>query len=572
MLYQHDEYVNYETMVHMLQKFKNQYPQFVHLFSLGKTAENRDLWCFCLSHPGNETPGRTSLHWDQKPCFLVDGNMHASEISGTQACLYTIDRLLFESQQPGEIQELLKRITVIFIPRACPDAAESYLKNSLEIRSSKRLWPDPPPPHQFKVQDLDGDGEINLIRVKSPAGVFKLSKQNSEILIQRAHDDFDPIGEYFNLYPEGKFEAQVSESAIIRQQNFSNQNGIDLNRQFPAEFRPEGQQMGAGPIPGFVEESKILIHFISSQTRIYGHLNLHTYGGLVLREPSCLPDEKLPEHDVVVLNRLAEKAAEVSGYTKVDTYHEFRYTDREVTTGTLSDWAYLHRGILSSVIEIWDVWKEAGLEVKEHVSRYFNPKESDLVKIFAWASEHLPKEKFFKSWEKIKHPDFGDAEVGGWKKERVFRNPPEKFLKSECEKVFNIILSQLKTTPIVVIERFAVNKIKDDQFLLTVVFQNQGFLSTNGSEQAIRVGAVQSPRIKIELTQSQKLVAGEFEQNINHLAGRSRLLPWHTPLGFVTRANTHESQVQWLIQGTGDVHLTADFQRGGVVRKNFELS
>lgn len=557
MKFESNKYVNYDEMVHILESFRAFAPNLVRLSTIGTTVENRSIWCVTISNQKVSSP-------DHKPVFLVDANMHASEISGTQACLYSIHNLITTTD--AVIRDLLDKVTIIFVPRICPDAAESYLKNNFEIRSSLLAWPNDRPPHQFKAMDMDGDGVIRMMRVKDAAGVFKSANDNPEIMVQRKHDDYESSEDYYFLYPEGRFESKLSGSALVRKQNFNSENGLDLNRQFPAEFRPEGQQKGAGPYPGFVPESRSLIEFICRQTRIFGHLNLHTYGGLVLREPSSLPDEKIPENDVVLLNRLADRAAEVSGYIKVDTYKDFRYTDRDVATGTLSDWAYLHRGLLSSVIEIWDVWKAAGLEVKDHVSRYFNPSEKDLIKIFSWASKVLPKNSFHAKWKKFNHPDFGEVEIGGWSKERVFRNPPESLLKAECEKVFQIIFSQVKAAPLVSLKDKKVKKLSDTQSLITIVFQNTGFLPTNGSDQAIRVGAVSPPRVTLNLQKTQKLIQGELDQEIGHLKGRSRMLPWHTPLGFVTRPNSHECQLQWIIQGKGEVKLEADFQRGGLIQ------
>ena len=564
MKFNSSQYVNYEEMVQVLEAFAAQHPNLVQLSTIGTSAQQRKIWKVAVSDHSKRLS-------EDKPTFLIDANMHASEVSGTQVCLYSIQKIINDFESNSVLQDLLEKITIVFIPRVCPDAAESYLKNHFEIRSSLYEWPSSDLPHQFVAEDMDGDGVIRLMRVQDPSGTFRCSKKNPEIMVQRTHDDYDPKEIYYNLYPEGRFKTKMSDTGAVRKQNFSSQFGLDLNRQFPAEFRPEGQQKGAGPYPGFVPESKSMIEFVSRSKRLFGHLNLHTYGGLILREPSCLPDEKIPESDVLILNRLAERAAEVSGYIKVNTYKDFRYTDRDVATGTLSDWAYLHRGLFSSVVEIWDVWKAAGLQVKDHVSRYFNPTEDDLVKIFAWAKKTLPNNSFYSRWKKYKHPDFGQVEIGGWSKERVFRNPPEKFLKSECEKVYQIIFSQIKTAPMVMLKKKSVKKLNGNQYLITAHFQNVGFLPTNGSEQAVRVEAVQLPQLQLQLQKSQKLVGGEYHQEVSHLKGRSRMLPWHTPLGFVTRPNNHESQMQWTIQGKGEVTISADFQRGGLLKLKIKI-
>jgi hypothetical protein len=561
MKYRKNHYYNYQELTDFINYYSEAFPDYLQFSSIGLTGQKRNIWVVSLT---NFKTGPS----DEKPAFLLDANMHSGEITGTQVCIYAIHTILNEIKTNKEFQTLLDRVCIQIIPRICPDAAEHYLNTDEEVRSSMESWPAPRPLNQFCPHDLDNNNMILQMRKRDSSGAFKTSSKNKALMVQRQLDDFDTQednSEFYSLFPEGYFLDQDKTANDFFKTNYTAQRGIDLNRQFPSNYRPEGEQMGAGPYSGYVLEARSLIEFITSQPRIFAQLNLHTYGGLVLKTPSAYPDEKVLPHDLIVLNQLKNKAAEVSGYYAVDIYKDFRYTERDVSTGTLADWTFEHRGIYSSVIEIWDVWKAAGIsKVNDHVARYFWPKEADLFKIFSWAKKNFPKKYFYADWKKFKHPQLGDIEIGGWKKSRIFRNPPEKLLENECEKVFKIILSQVKITPVIKLKSKKIKRVSKDTTLVSLVYQNSGYLPTHGSEQAIKSGAVKKPLIHLQLDKNQKLIQGDKQFEVDHLSGRTRFLPWHTPLGFVARSNTHEVQVQWLIQGSGTVNIRADFQRGGV--------
>lgn len=567
MKYKKNYYYNYSELTEQLKYYSETYPQYFKFESIGITQEQRDIWQISLTNfkTGNAT---------EKPAFLIDANMHASEISGTQVCLFTIHELLGQIQSNQQYQLLLDKICLFIIPRVCPDGAEYYLRTNHEIRSSLEKWPNHESINQFQQIDVNGDQQILTMRKKDSAGSFKISDQNKQLMIQRRHDDFenpDVESSYYTLYPEGRFADLKTTMKDYFKENYTAERGLDLNRQFPSNYRPEGEQLGSGPYPGYVQESKCLIEFISAQPRIFGHLNLHTYGGLILRSPSGYAEDKVSQQDLIVLNHMKNRAVEVSGYYGVNTYKEFRYNERDVNTGTLCDWTFEHRGIFSSVIEIWDVWKAAGLEVKDHVNRYFYPTENELTKIYNWAKKLFPTNYFYSEWKEFKHPQLGDVEIGGWRKERIFRNPPEKFLEKECEKVFKIILSQIQATPLVTIKSKKVKKLSPGTFLVSVIYKNSGFLPTNGSDQAVKAGVIKKPKLEIRLSSKQKLAQGDSQIEIDHLSGRVRFLPWHTPLGFLTRANTNECLVEWVVQGKGSVSISADFQRGGIIETKLVL-
>lgn len=548
-----DHYYNYKEMIDFLKSAQKTFPKLMTLQSIGKTSFKRDIWLATITNP--ETGDAES-----KPAFWVDGNTHASEVTGTQSAMYLIYRLLTESKKNPELQYLLDHMTFYIAPRISADGAEYFLETENEVRSSMVPWPNPPVHENFIPADMDGDGQILTMRKEDPAGAFKISTKNKKLMVQRGSADHeDGKTKYYKLYKEGQFQNYDGFS-----ENFEEINGYDLNRQYPANYRPEGQQAGAGEYPLQLPESAALTKAFTQRNRICGHLNLHTYGGLIIRPPTNHPDENFPAHDLEVYKKIQSTGSDVSGYKGISSYHDFRYNPRDTISGTTVDWSYEHRGVYSFTIEIWDVWKQAGVTVKDDVSRYFYPQESELLNIFDWAKKNLKYEDFYQDWIPYDHPQLGRVEIGGWKTAFLFRNPPRSLLKAEMEKVFQIAITQAKSLPVVHAKSVVQEKIRDGLTKLTVIFENKGFLGTQLSEQAVKAGAVKKPRVVVKTSKKLKLISGKKSFDTVHLTGRNRFLPWHSPKGFYSRKNNNETRFEWIVEGSGEITISADFGHGGV--------
>ena len=61
--------------------------------SLGSAADGKDVWLLTLN---NASTGAAK----DKPALWVDGNMHAGEVTGCEACLHLIETLLAQCPSP----------------------------------------------------------------------------------------------------------------------------------------------------------------------------------------------------------------------------------------------------------------------------------------------------------------------------------------------------------------------------------------------------------------------------------------------------------------------------------------
>ncbi len=81
-----DRYYRYNDLARILREFADAYPKLVKLESIGKSYEGRDVW---LATVTNTASGPAH----EKPALWVDGNIHASEVSASSACLYLLKTL-----------------------------------------------------------------------------------------------------------------------------------------------------------------------------------------------------------------------------------------------------------------------------------------------------------------------------------------------------------------------------------------------------------------------------------------------------------------------------------------------
>ena len=79
------EYHDYYGTMTKLSNLEMKYPHLTSLFSIGKSVEGRDIWCFRITNEGNR---------GIKYSCLIDGCIHGCEWEAGEACLYLAEYLL----------------------------------------------------------------------------------------------------------------------------------------------------------------------------------------------------------------------------------------------------------------------------------------------------------------------------------------------------------------------------------------------------------------------------------------------------------------------------------------------
>lgn len=558
MKFSHDKYLKYEELTLALKQIAQEFPGLAKLESLGSSLQGRDYWFVTI------TDFSKGSH-DSKPAMFVDGNTHAGEVVGSQACLYLIDYLTSEHRDSTAIQNLLQNFTFYVFPRISVDGAEAYLTTPDFYRSSPLMWPHEEKVQGFYPEDMDGDGRVLQMRVPDPAGPYKISKKNPRLLVPRDPTDFDQSeGPFYRLMQEGQF---------YHYDGFTQEErtpyGFDLNRQSPADFHPK--ESGAGPYPMFLKEAQVLAKAFVDRPNIVGVHTHHSYGGLLLRPSSLRADSDLPSFDLEVYKMLEKMGEQITGYKAHSVYHDFRYDPKEVTTGAWDDWHYDHRGLFSFTPEIWSLVSQVGYKLSSPLEVYKGLPEDVMIQILDWCSKNIPNGNYFSDWKKFQHPQLGEVEIGGWHYKFVIQNPPENLLKDELGKLAQFTIAQAKVSPLVKVKEVVVKPLSPSTFSVHLVLQNQGYLPTHVSEQMNKLRLPKKPFMQLKLQPSQNLLSGSTWSEIPHLTGRSRNVPWVSAMSFGDAGNSNECQLKWIVEGQGSLSFSADFLSGGKIGLSIDL-
>ncbi|NLF12192.1 MAG: carboxypeptidase [Anaerolineaceae bacterium] len=555
-----DTYYRYDALVEILKGLAAEHPQFVRLESIGRSYEGRDIW---LATVTNFETGEDR----QKPALWVDGNIHASEISPSSACLYLIHHLVTSYGNDAEVTRCLDTRAFYVCPRVNPDGAELALADRPKVvRSSTRPYPyDEEPIGGLIREDMDGDGRILMMRVPDPNGPWKASPQEPRILVRR--DPTETGGQYYRLLPEGRVADY--DGVTIRLQR--NKEGLDLNRNFPVQWRQEYQQEGAGPYPTSEPEARALAHFITGHQNITGGIAFHTWSGVLLRPYSDRDDKEMPAEDLWTYQTIGARGTEITGYPAVSTYHDFLYHPADVTTGGFDDWLYDHLGIFAWTVEIWSPQRQAGIEKYKYIDWYREHDFEDDLKMLAWSDNTLGG-KGYVDWYPYEHPELGPVELGGWDMQYAFRNPPPQFLEAEIAPFARWLVWHLLISPRLALYEASARKLGPDTYRVRLVVQNDGWLPSYVTKRAMEKKLVRAVVCEIELPEGATLETGEPRVELGQLEGYAYKPP--VPVSFSPWDPTEDrAKVEWVVRAPqgSQVSLTARHDRAGTVTTQVTL-
>ena len=555
-----DSYYRYEELTQLLHSFAEEYPQLVQVASIGQSHEGRDIWVATVTNTA------TGDHKD-KPALWVDGNIHASEVSPSSACLYLLNKLVNEYGTSDEITRCLDTRVFYICPRINPDGAEWALADKPKIiRSSTRPYPyDEDPIEGLQQEDIDGDGRMLSMRIPDPHGPWKVSSEDPRLLVRR--DPTETGGQYYRVLPEGRLENYDGVMINISRRK----EGLDLNRNFPSSWRQEHEQPGAGPYPTSEPEIRAIVHFISHHRNITGGITFHTYSGVLLRPYGTQSDESFPAEDLWTYQKIGERGTAITGYPAISVYHEFRYHPKEVITGVFDDWMYDHFGLFAWTVEIWSPQRQAGITEYKYIDWMREHPPEDDLKMLKWSDETL-EGKGYVDWYPFEHPQLGPIELGGWNNLHAFRNPPSQFLEKELGLFPDWVIWHLLISPRLEIYNLDVKPLGKGAYRVRLVVQNTGWLPTYVTKKALEKKTVRGIVYEIELPEGATLESGKRREEHGQLEGRAykptSLTGWS-----IGDPTSDRDKIEWTVHAPsgGTIKLIARHERAGTVRDEVKL-
>ena len=554
-----DRFYRYAELTDLLKAFATEFPQLVSFESIGRSHEGRDIW---LATVTNRASGAAS----EKPAFWVDGNIHSTEVAASVACIYFLKYLVENHDKDPDVARALDTRAFYVCPRINPDGAEWALADKPKyVRSSTRSYPfDEDAIEGLTVEDIDGDGRILQMRIPDPNGLWRAHPDEPRLMVRRQPAEVG--GTYYRVLPEGRLEGYDGFTLRVKKPR----QGIDLNRNFPGNWRQEFEQLGAGPFPTSEPEVRAVAEFIIRHPNITGGVAFHTWSGVLLRPFDHLPDTEMHSEDLWHYQKVGAKGTELTGYPNISVYHEFRYNPKDVIGGAF-DWIYDHLGMFSWVVEIWSPMREAGIEKYLYIDWFRDHPVEDDLKIFRWSEDKLGG-LAHAGWKPFNHPELGPIEIGGWNRFHAFGNPPPQFLEREVARFPRWLLWQALLSPKLELVTADALALGDGAWRVRLVVQNTGWLPSYVSKRALERKVVRGVIAEIAIPRDGELVSGKRREEIGQLEGKAYK---HTGISFWPdyHVTDDRGKIEWIVRGkAGDtVELVARHERAGTVRASVLL-
>ena len=553
-----DRFVKHAELTELLQRLAADHPELVEVTSIGTSHEGREIWLVTVTNTA------TGPH-NEKPAFWVDANIHATELTGSVAALHLVHRLATGYGDDDRVTRALDTRCFYVVPRLNPDGAELALADRpTYVRSSVRHYPKLEQEDGLVAEDVDGDGRMLTMRVPDPNGPWKAYGEDPRLLVAREPDEAGP-GPYWRLLPEGRIENYDG----ILVTGAPPLMGLDMNRNFPIEWRPENEQRGAGPYPTSEPEIRAVVQAIVERQNICGYIAYHTAAGVHLRPYGTRADDQLPTADLRVYKLIGQKATELTGYPAASVFHEFRYDPKDNITGVADDWAYEHLGIFAWTTEFWAPLRDAGITDYKFIEWYDEHPFEDDLKLMAWNDEKLGG-KGFVDWYPFEHPQLGPVELGGWHSAHCWRNPPPDRLEAEVAPHSEWAIWHCLISPVLRVRSIAAERLGADgeAWRIRLVVENAGYLPTNVTEKAKERKAVRPLEAEVVGPDGVDVI-GERKLELGQLGGRAL----KRAMVGANDPTRDRAKAEWVVRAAAgtEVRVEARHQRAGVVRASVVL-
>jgi hypothetical protein len=453
-----NRYNTYEGLAALCRQIAQTHPGIAQVSSIGRSYEGRDLILLTITNFQHKKP-------DEKPGYYIDGNIHSNEIQGSEIALYTAWYLTEMYQDNQFIRDLLDTRVFYIVPTINPDARNNYILkvNSMHSPRSGMIPVDDDRDgltDEDGFDDLDGDGNLVLMRRKTPFGKYNIAPDNPSRMIAAENGKF---GQYEILGYEGidnDGDGEVNEDGV---------GYYDPNRDWSFNWQPDYLQDGASPFPYYTPEIRAVRDFVLAHPNIAGAQSYHNNGGMILRGPAQEQHLELYDPaDELVLNTIGKMGEKfLPGYK----YYIF-WKDLYPLYGGEADWFYGARGIYTFANELLSEQMYFGTKstTEEEADKIL----SDFDKYLLFNDADIP-------WKMFDHPTYGKIEIGGINK-NYGRPDPGFLLESDAHRNMAFTLFHAYHTPLIEIDTIEVKDIGKDLQEVNVSIVNKRLSPTRSGQ------------------------------------------------------------------------------------------
>jgi hypothetical protein len=509
-----ERFLTYREVTRFVRALADSAPDLVQLERLGVSREGRDLHLLTVT---DSSTGPAS----EKPAYLIHGNIHAAELSGTHAALYTARQLVLDHRQKRS--DLLRQMTFHLVPRINPDGAEFVVATSGSLRS--RTDRSTLPPNTLTQQDVDGNGLILQMRQEHPDGNLAVDPQDARLLVQRTHLSAPP---FYRVLPEGLVHGWDGGDTIAIEGR-----SLDWNRNWSYDWRPEPEQGGAGDFPFSEPEMRALAEFIHSRPNLFAVLGYHTGPNAVLRPPSTGADSDIDSGDLATMQELAEIGSAQTGFPVVPVikYHVNRTGQKDINLrGHFHNFGYHHLGLYVFEFELGTLVNSAGTPTLDvFATRSQQEYEAVMRKVLAWWDQQDPakRDPVYHPWTPFKHPQLGRVEIGGWLI-RHLAGPTLAELRRIAEATYRFTVAHAAYRPLVGIEDVSAECVEGGIWRVRLRVANRGQFPTHITAKGRSLRRLQPVRVEFTAGNGVERLSREGHRILGHLGALtdSRVLEW----------------------------------------------
>jgi hypothetical protein len=555
-----DHYYSLEQVYEAVHALGQAYPQMAKVEEVGKSDEGRPLYAVTLNNP--KTGPALS-----KPAVYVDGNIHGNEIQGGEIALYLLDYLLGNYGKNKEVTELLDKNVFYVIPVVNIDGRWHFFHDANTPSSNRSVRVPQDDDRDGLVDedfpdDLDGDGNICMMRKKDPFGQYKTDPEDPRLMVRIKPGE---KGEWTILGDEGidnDGDGLINEDA---------EGYVDPNRQWGYDWAPSYVQSGSGEYPFQSVGLKALALWTKAKTNICVAWTFHNNGGMYLRGPSRKGLGEYPPQDVAVYDYIGKQAERITpGYKYLISWKDL-YT----TYGDSLEWQCALLGSYGYVAEVFqtesETFKTAGEKKVESQAGggeegppSFMDDGADRERLKF--SDNLTQGELYKPWKPFKHPVYGDIEIGGWVKMSSRLGAPFTLIDLVHRNAMAVLFSA-KHVPDVSLDVTEVKKIGKDLYRVRTRLANDHAIPTM-SYLAQKNKIYPKDMLKVSGAAAKVVAGGVLTNPYDDRVVYKKERP---EVQFLVVPGFGKAEYQFLVQGKGEITVRYESRHGGTFEKKVRL-
>ena len=527
-----DRYYNDAGIADIAKRLEKAHPDYCRAGSIGKSLQGRDITLLTVSNFRKGDP-------DRKPAMYIDGNIHSNEIQGSEIALYTAWYLCEMAGQVPAVDSLLAERTFYIVPTINPDGRENFLDEPNNPHSPRsglgaRDNDGDGLVNEDGYDDLDGDGNITMMRRRNPNGQWLTSPEDPRIMIRALPDQ---KGEWDLLGYEGY---DNDGDGLV---NEDGEGYYDPNRNWPWRWQPQYVQGGSDAYPLSLPETRAVVDFITAHPNIAGAQSYHNNGGMILRGPGARQDAYRPQDE-----RVYDQIGEVGEQILPGYKYMVVWKDLYIVWGGELDWIYGARGVVTFSNELWS---DFGYFEKDSKRERYDQDQYKFDRLLLLGEAFVP-------WHKVQHPQYGEIEVGGFKKQYT-RAIPAFLLPAEAHRNMAFTLYQARQMPLVRVDSVATRPLGAGLTEVTAIVTNDRIVPTH-TQQDLEHRISRPDYVTLA---GRKVLAGFRVTNpLQDIAEEQKRHPERIEVDNIPGRST--VTVRWIVSGSGPMAITVDSEKGGV--------